>query len=343
MPVRNEAALIAASIDAVLNGTVAPNEIIVVDGQSTDGTREIVQQYAQRDRRVALVDNPQRTIPSALNHGWNQAAGDLIVRVDGHAIVSDNYVERVRDHLASGQWQGVGGRKVPESGTTTGKVVAAASGSRWGVGNSRYHYAEAPEEAEHVPFGAYPRAVIASLGGWDEALLVNQDFEFDHRLRGTGGRILFDPSISSRWACSSSLRDLSHQYRRYGSGKARVGYKHPDSLRLRHVAPALLPITLVLATASLVSGLVTDLLAPSLVGGFVLAMYVSAMALTAVVGKARELPLSQRIRFPIVVGTMHLSFGIGMVRGLVAGATRRNRAERRDPYRARSLSLDAAD
>jgi hypothetical protein len=67
------------------------------------------------------------------------------------------------------------------------------------------------------------------------------------------------------------------------------------------------------------------------------------MALTAVVGKARELPLSQRIRFPIVVGTMHLSFGIGMVRGLVAGATRRNRAERRDPYRARSLSLDAAD
>ena len=126
IPVRNEAAAIERCLDSVLSGSVAPDEVLVVDGMSTDGTVELVRRYEADHPAVRLLENPARTIPAALNVGWREATGDLIIRIDGHTSVCFDYLERVRDHLMTGEWQGVGGRKVAEARTVTGKVIAAA-------------------------------------------------------------------------------------------------------------------------------------------------------------------------------------------------------------------------
>lgn len=329
VPVRNEAAAIGECLDAILGGSVEPNEVLVVDGQSTDGTQAIVAAYSRSDSRVRLLDNPARTIPSALNIGWRSTRCSLVARVDGHSQISPTYLERVQQNLASSQWQGVGGRKEPVGTTAVGRTVAAAMGSRWGVGNSRYHYSTSPEQTEHVPFGAYPRAVVELAGGWDEELLVNQDFEFDYRLGSHGGRILFDPAMNSRWACSSTLRDLAHQYHRYGRGKVRVAMKHPRSVRARHLAPPAVPL-------ALLGGVILGLTGHRRLAVSVLATYVGASAVSAMVGKASTLPLAERLRFPIVIATMHNAWGLGALHGLVDVLRTGSGG---DPYRYRWLPV----
>lgn len=331
IPVRDEASAIEECLDAVLANSVAPDEVIVVDGCSTDGTTEIIGRYIERHPNVRLLSNPRRTVPVALNLGWRATDCELIVRVDGHAVIPTDYLSQVRSHLAGGSWQGVGGRKVPESSTATGRIVAAAMGSRWGVGGSRYHYASRAEPAKHVPFGAYPRAVIAALGGWDENLSVNQDFEFDHRLLASGGRILFEPAMSTRWACSPTLRDLAHQYHRYGRGKASVAAKHPRSVCPRHVLPPLLVLGLATAGCAAVAGRPRG--ARRVLAGYVLAMGTSVLS-----GSARPLPPGERLRFPVVVAVMHNAWGIGFLRGAIDLLVGRRPP---DPYRRRGIRLAA--
>ena len=123
--------------------------------------------------------------------------------------------------------------------------------SRFGVGGSTYHWGEEVTDAEHVPFGAYPVDLLRSMGGWDEELVVNQDFELDYRLRAAGHRILFDPAMRIDWECRQSVGALFKQYKRYGGGKVVVALKHPASLRPRHfAAPALVAL---LGAAAVVS------------------------------------------------------------------------------------------
>ena len=110
-------------------------------------------------------------------------------------------------------------------------------GSRLGVGGSAYHHGTRPQEVDHLPFGAYPTALVRELGGWDENLVANEDFEFDYRLREAGHPLLFDPGLVIRWHCRQSIGDLYRQYHRYGRGKVDVAWLHPESLRPRHIAP----------------------------------------------------------------------------------------------------------
>ncbi len=246
IPCRNEAANIADAIGSVVAQSYRPIEIVVADGQSDDGTVEIVESLAHTSAvAIRVVDNPARTIPTGLNAAVRVAAGPLVVRLDAHAAMTPGYLDRCVERLASGQWSGVGGRKKAVSNTRFGRAAAIAFGSRVGAGDSYYHYGTEVREVEHVPFGAYPKYVIDGLGGWDEALLVNQDFEFDQRLQRGGGRILFDPEIEASWHGRESLSALAYQYFRYGRGKAtmlRMGRAKP---RWRQLAPPALVLGLV--------------------------------------------------------------------------------------------------
>src|SRR5207244_2884672 len=100
----------------------------------------------------------------------------------------------------------------------------------------------------HVPFGCYPAALLRAVGGWDDALQANEDFELDYRLRLIGKELLFDPALVIHWRCRQRIPDLYRQYKRYGAGKVYVALKHPRSVRPRHLAaPALIAA---LATAA---------------------------------------------------------------------------------------------
>lgn len=240
IPARNEEGFIGQCLDSILSQGDVDLQVIVVDGGSADGTREIVRQYAGRDPRVQLLRSDGSTIPSCLNTGLLASRGRWLIRVDAHSTIPPGYVATLVEHLRTGAWGGVGGRKDGVAPSPTGRAIAAALSSVFGVGKSVYHHGTKVQLVDHVPYGAYPTALVQSLGGWDERLQANEDFELDYRIRREGHQLLFDPGVAIGWQNREKLGDLFRQYRRYGRGKARVAALHPRSLMPRHLAaPAL--------------------------------------------------------------------------------------------------------
>jgi succinoglycan biosynthesis protein ExoA len=308
IPARNEEAAIGPCLDSVLAQDWTNLQVIVVDGASEDATAAIVTKIAERDPRVELLHNPRGIIPASLNLAVSSAKGEWLVRIDAHATVPSDYVRRAAEHLQTGRYGGVGGRKDGVGRTPAGKAIAAVMASRFGVGGSTYHHGTTVTEVEHVPFGAYPVAVIRAVGGWDEQLRVNQDFEFDHRVREAGHVILFDPALRIEWECRQSIRDFARQYRRYGGGKVAVALKHPESLRPRHLAAPALVVNLSLAAGALVSG-------RSRAAALLAAPYAAALTVaTAITAPKVEAP-ARRYVAPAFVA-MHLSWGVGYLQAL---------------------------
>ena len=319
IPARNEEAFIGACLRSVQEQDYDNLQIIVVDGASEDRTAEIVKEHSEQDPRIELLINPDRVIPKSLNLAVGASRGRWLVRIDAHATVRSDYVTRAVGHLRTGKWAGVGGRKDGRGVTPAGHAIAAAMHSRFGVGNSTYHHGETVQTVEHVPFGAYPLDAVRRLGGWNENLAVNQDFEFDYRVRESGGQILFDPQLVIDWHCRQSVGDLYRQYRRYGGGKVVVARLHPDSVRLRHfAAPALVAWG---AAAALIA-----LRKPGVAAAMVAPYVAGLAAATAVTAKEVD-PPARRWVAP-AFAAMHVGWGIGFWEGLTRLARPRQVAGR---------------
>ena len=262
-----------------------------------------------RDPRVELVENPRHLIAVSLNLALAAARGSWLVRVDAHSTILPNYVSLAVDLLREGRWGGVGGRKDAHGGTPPGRAIAAVLASRFGVGNSLYHHGVVARSVDHVPFGAYATELVRRMGGWNESLVANEDFEFDYRLRAEGHVLLFDPRLVISWRCRESVRDLYRQYYRYGRAKATVAVLHPMSMRPRHVLPPGL-----VAYAAAAAGLAP--LRPG-VALAALAPYLLAVLTGTVITVGRmDGGKAHRWVAPAFVA-MHVGWGIGFWRGVV--------------------------
>lgn len=309
IPARNEEEHIGACLESILEQTHTDFEILVVDGASGDRTAEIVEKVAARDHRVRLISNPARVIPRSLNLAVREARGRYLVRVDAHATVNPEYISILVGHLRTGRWGGAGGRKDGVGHTAAGQAISAALGSRFGVGGSVYHHGTDVQEVDHIPFGAYPIEVVRELGGWDERLLVNQDFEFDYRVRLSSRRLLFDPTARIDWVSRQSIGSFVRQYVRYGVGKTSVLRLHPASISPRHLmAPALV-------VALVVAALVLPLWP---VASIVLALPYLVALIGVSLATARKLSdWRARLLVPLAFVAMHLGWGVGFLWGVV--------------------------
>jgi succinoglycan biosynthesis protein ExoA len=304
VPARDEEESIGATLSALRRQDHRALQIIVVDGGSTDGTVAVVHRHMAEDPRIELLPNPRQVIPAALNIALAAARGRWVVRMDAHSTVDEEYVGAAVTRLREGCWGGVGGRKDGVGTTPAGRAIAAALGSRFGVGGSLYHYGTTEQPVDHIPFGAYPTELLRRCGGWDERLVANEDFELDYRLRRSGAVLLFDPRLRISWKSRQTVRSLYQQYRRYGAGKVDVARLHPTSLRLRHLVPPLL-------VPYLVTGIAIAARRPRL-GGALLAPYAAALTVASI-GAARTLedPAS-RSYVPGAFLAMHVGWGVGV-------------------------------
>lgn len=315
MPIRNEADFIARSLGAVLNQKYPHEcmEVLIADGMSDDGTRDRVRQTAAKypDIAVKVLDNPRRIVPTGFNIALSHARGDVIVRVDGHTIVEPDYVVECVDALARTGADNVGGRMMAVGQTGFGQAVALATSSPFGVGGARFHYSDQEEWVDTVYMGAWRREVFDRIGLFDEELVRNQDDEFNYRLRAHGGKILLSSKIRSQYYNRSSLRSLWRQYFQYGYWKVRVMQKQPRQMQPRQFAPPLFVLAVlggaILAPFSKwVRGLWIAVLMLYAVANMGVSLY------TARTAGWRHLPL-----LPLVFSTLHLSYGLGFLIGLV--------------------------
>jgi succinoglycan biosynthesis protein ExoA len=309
MPIRNEAQSIEEALESVFSQELdVPFEVVVAEGRSTDGTREVLRAIAAREPRLRVVDNPKRGIAAGLNAAVAVARGRFLVRMDGHARMLPGYVRILVDHLRSGNAEAAGGRIDAVGVGGFGRAVAAAHGTRFGIGNAAHHYRETPMLIDHVSFGAYQTELVREIGGWDESFDRNEDYEFNCRFRAGGGRILLDPQARGEWDARETPEALARQYFSYGWWKTRSLARHPKSLRLRWLAPPVL-----------VSGLISSgLLAFTGVGIWPLVILTASYMTFAMVGAASIARMLGVRSLPFAFAgltTMHLAWGAGFVAG----------------------------
>src|SRR6185437_6462345 len=160
-------------------------EALIADGQSDDRTRAVIASLPGAER-VRVIENPQRRQAFGLNLALRQARGDIIVRVDGHTIIAPDYVRQCVQALAESGAVNVGGRMEPyaepQGATPMGRAIAAAGASRFGVPTA-FHVSATPQYTDTVYLGAWPRDALLAVGGFDERLRVNEDYELNYRLR----------------------------------------------------------------------------------------------------------------------------------------------------------------
>jgi glycosyltransferase involved in cell wall biosynthesis len=329
LPIRNEARFIGRALDAVLAQDYPPErmEVIVVDGMSTDGTGAVVEAFRASSPNVRLVQNPKRIVSAGLNAAMPLARGSVIIRVDGHCEIAPDYVRRCVEHLLKDGIDGVGGALDTVAEGNLAQAIAVAMSSRFGVGNSAFR--TAPNKtmlADTVPFPAYTRAAVDLAGPYDEELVRDQDDEYNYRLRKLGAKLLLASDVRSRYYSRSSLRSLWRQYYQYGYFKVRVSQKHPLQMMPRQFVP---PIFLAALLAALVAVPFTPLgwYPLAAIGGVYLVANLSASTLTA--GKKGWLLL---LYLPVTFATLHLSYGLGFLFGLLRFGHRWNDRENHPSY-----------
>ncbi len=314
VPVRNGARDLPGCLAAVLDQDYPGDlEVAVAVGPSNDGTEAVAAAAARRDARVRVVANPSGRTPAALNRAIAATTGAVVARVDAHAALPPGYLRRAVETLRATGADNVGGVQDARGDTPFERAVAAAMSSRFGVGNATFHYGGAPGVTDTVYLGVFRREALDRVGGFDETLERNQDYELNWRLRDSGGVVWFDPALRVRYRPRPTLRALADQYRQYGRWKREVLRRHPASVKARQLAP---PAALVANAGGLVLGLAWRRRLLAVPG-----IYLAALC-AASLHAGRAQPPGVAWRLPAVFATMHHAWGWGFLtapRGLRVG------------------------
>ena len=284
MPLLNEERHLRDAVAMILTQDYAgPIEVVLALGPSTDRTDEVADALAAEDPRVRLVRNPSGRTPDGLNAAIGASSGEVIVRVDGHAEIPDDYVSRAVAELE--------------------RVGADNRGGPLGVGASRFHTGGEAGEADTVYLGVFRRAALERVGGYDPHFSRAQDWEMNHRIRETGGRVWFTPELKVTYRPRASVSALAKQYFHYGRWRRVVARHHEGTINPRYLAP---PTMVGVTTAATVLGFFW---APAWV---VPAAYVAGVTAGGLAISGGESPRT-RAALPVVLATMHWAWGIGFL------------------------------
>lgn len=310
MTIRNEAKDLAACVERVVNQDYPGEwEFIIAVGPSDDNTEQIARDISLKDPRIKIVPNPTGLTPQGLNLAVQSAQHDYFIRIDGHALIAPDYVRKIMQLFETTTAANVGGSMSPVGESPTTRAVAYAMSSRFGIGGAAFHTGGSAGPQPTVYLGAFRRAAFEQVGGYDEFFVRAQDWELNYRLRKAGQVIWFDPEIATRYHPRSSWRAFAKQQFRTGGWRRRVISRHKDTWSLRYLAP---PAALLAIIAGIIVGSF-GFAVPYLFAGLgVPLLYV--LGVTAIgLADSRQLPMSTRVRVPLAMGIMHMSWGAGFL------------------------------
>jgi glycosyltransferase involved in cell wall biosynthesis len=303
LPVLNEESHLEGAVTSILSQKYLGDiEVILALGPSRDRTNEIAKHLSQKDPRVVLVDNPTGRTAAGLNLALHSSHSPVVVRVDGHAQIPDDYLALVVEILNTTGAVNVGGVMAAVGTNRFERAVAGAMRSPFGVGASRFHTGGEAGVVDTVYLGAFRREALLAIGGFDERFTRAQDWELNFRLRENGGIVYFDPRLHVTYRPRSSVRALAKQYFEYGRWRRVVSRRHLGTINFRYLAP---PLALIGFTLSLLLGLA---IAPI--------FYLPASIYLAFVLLASLRIACSPIEFLlllIVIPTMHFSWGAGFI------------------------------
>jgi GT2 family glycosyltransferase len=309
-----------------INNQDFPNDnldIIIADGMSKDGTRDIIKRYESIFPNFTILDNPERFVPIGFNIALSEALGGIIIRLDGHSEIKMGFIKNCIRLINETGADCVGGTTSHIAKGIVGHSINIAQSSYFGVGGVAFRKSISKGRyVDTLAFGAYKRSIFEKIGGYDEELIRNQDDEFNFRLIQNGGRIWLDPSIKSTYYPRTSLVKLFKQYYQYGFYKVRVIQKRRGFSSWRHLVPGIFVFVLL---ASFISSILSSktgsfylLIISYLIANLISTFWTALKYITdnnTLVNWYRS--LATILLLPITFFTLHFSYGLGFLCGLV--------------------------
>ncbi|PKN93498.1 MAG: glycosyltransferase family 2 protein [Chloroflexi bacterium HGW-Chloroflexi-6] len=320
VPCYNEEKRIRNLLDALFAQTypLQQMDVTIADGASQDGTRRVIADFEREHPQLAIrvVDNRAQTIPAALNRAIEASTGEIIVRLDAHSAPYPEYVEKSVEALLADQAENVGGvwEIQPGADGWLAAAIAVAAAHPLGVGDALYRHARQAAYVDTVPFGAFRRVLLDKIGKFDESLLTNEDYEFNARVRQSGGRVWLNPQIRSVYYARATLGALARQYWRYGLWKWQMLKRYPATLRWRQALPPLFVLTVLV---SLVLAAFLPLFGWLL--AFILSAYFGILLAAGAFKATRVNKISLVLGLPSAIATMHFSWGLGFLWSIFFG------------------------
>jgi glycosyltransferase involved in cell wall biosynthesis len=319
VPCYNEEKRIRFLLEAIFAQTYPRHllDVTIADGNSTDRTREVLALFQREhpELKLQVVENAARTIPAGLNLAIGASRGEIILRLDGHSSPYPEYVEKSVAALEAGLGDNVGGvwEIRPGAETWIARAIAVAAAHPLGVGDALYRHATQAASVDTVPFGAWRRQLVEKIGGYDETLLSNEDYEFNARIRRSGGKIWLDPAIRSVYFARSDFGALATQYFRYGFWKLKMLRRYPATLRWRQALPPLF-------VASLIGSLLLAGFWPFFgwLAGLELLGYFGILGWVSLRLGLKRRELSLVFGLPLAIAVMHFTWGSGFLWSILA-------------------------
>lgn len=309
-PIFNEERFIVACVESMLRQDYPQDnlEILLVDGRSTDRTRERLQPYLDKEPRIRLLDNPKRIAPCAMNIGIAEAKGEYIVRMDAHAHYPDSYVStliQALQTLPNAQNVGCCLHTKPQGDTKQAQAIAIACSHPFGVGNALFRVKEVkePVPVETVPFGCWRKSWFEQVGLFNESLIRGQDFEMNVRTTQAGGKIYLLPEPVIDYYARENIRKMSRMFYQYALVKPLVNQTTHRPKTWRQLVPPIFVVGLIVG--AVLSGFFSPI---RWLYGLCLFLYALATVVIACQNKNAWLP--------IVFLCMHICYGVGYWVGL---------------------------
>jgi glycosyltransferase involved in cell wall biosynthesis len=319
VPCRNEADHIATCVRSILAQAPPPGdfEVIIADGMSDDGTREILDGFSTVNERLTVIDNPERITSHGLNKAIAVARGRYIAVMGAHARYATDYLRTSLEVSHATEADNVGGSMTCHGKSNLQKAIAIAHHSPFSVGGARWHETSYEGPADTVFGGFYRREVFDRIGMFDETLVRNQDDELNLRLTKAGGKIWQSHRIKSWYHPRDSLAALFRQYMQYGYWKVRVVQKHGKPASIRHLVPAAFVVSLIVLP-------LLSIFHPAAywIWLFVIGLYVGCNLFASLATSRRRWACLPRL--PVVFACYHFGYGVGFLCGLLDFALRRH-------------------
>jgi len=316
IPCRNEKKYIGHCLESIIVSNFPKDqlEVFVVDGMSNDGTRDIVNSYVQAQPFIGLLDNERRITPIGMNIGIKQSRGRFIMILSSHSEIEPHFIKNNVEALQNHEVDCVGGILVtmPGGASLTAQAISIALSEPFGVGNSYFRTGvKESRYVDTVPFGCYRREVFHRIGLFDEDLVRNQDDELNLRLLKSGGKILLEPGIVSHYYARDRLYKLFRMFYQYGFFKPLVARKLGSVLTVRQIIPACFVGCMILSFLLTPLSVIFLWLLVGVFTSYLIASITSSLYASRKHG-IKYLPV-----LPIVFATLHFSYGLGYLRGIL--------------------------
>jgi glycosyltransferase involved in cell wall biosynthesis len=317
LPVRNEILTIEKTIEGILSQDYPKSrmEILIADGNSDDGTNNIIKEYAKKEPLIKYIFNKDRIVPTSLNLAIKASKGEIIVRMDAHNFYPDNYISTLVRYLTEYDAGNTGCviKTIPSSDNNVSKAVATGLSSPFGVGNSLFRTGvKKPVYVDTVPYGCFKKEVFKKIGLFDEDLVRNQDDEFNARMIKNGYKILLVPDVEVSYIARDNLKKLSKMLFQYGLFKPLVNIKLGSIPTLRQLIPLFFVLYVVIG--GILSVLLSGRMLTLYLAGLLFYLFVDIIFSLKHSLDKKDLLLTPFlfVTFPV----MHFSYGLGYLRGI---------------------------